>query len=146
MVVLIWIDGQGNGNTKMRKRFHIRISDNVLEPEDWPIAVIYIRGHLNTIASIDTSVKSGCYSFPSMLGWNLTQLFNWLKYDATGQHPETYHEIGLYDYKEKKFYPCGYNMKIETIDSNWCICSKCNETTIHDNNDLCCNLQHHKWV
>lgn len=120
----------------MRKRFHVRISDNVLDEADWPIMAIHIRHNYNLITYVE-EVKKGCYAFPNMIGWDLRKLFEWLKYDSTGHHPETYHDIGLYIANEKKFYKCDYTFNIDTVDGRWMACPVCDKTTHHNGDDEC---------
>jgi len=38
-----------------------------------------------------------------MLGWTIPQLVEWLEYDSTGQHPESYHEVRIDDKHEWRY-------------------------------------------
>ena len=69
-----------------------RISDNVLDDEDWGIQRITLR---NGVVVEQQSVMEGCYEMPSMLGWNTTMLARWAAQDYTGSHPENYYELRL---------------------------------------------------
>jgi hypothetical protein len=120
----------------MRKRFHVRLSDSVLDDEDFPISAIYIRHSCNGEFITDMqAVRPGAYSLPPMINWDLPRLFEWLKYDSTGTHPEEYHEIGLF--LNNNFYPCDWTFNLETIDKKWMVCETCKATTAHDRDGRC---------
>lgn len=117
----------------MRKRFHLRISNNVYREEDFPIIAIYIRGNNPPSINNWSIVKLGIYEFPNMVNWTLQQLFDWLnKSSPDNQLNQEYHEIGLYDHVEEKFYPADGTFNIQTIHSRWAICKTCNRVTIYN--------------
>jgi hypothetical protein len=72
--------------------FAVRMSDNVLDPGDWPISIIKIDSGC-VIEQVNVIEKT--YSMPDMKGWTLKDLYNWLMIDTTGSHPEEYHDIAV---------------------------------------------------
>ncbi|KKM74286.1 hypothetical protein LCGC14_1401860 [marine sediment metagenome] len=82
----------------MTRQLQIRISDNVLEEKEWSTAQIAFD-ELGNIAAI-CILNDGIYGLPSCVGWSFTQLTKWQSWDATGHHPETYHEIRAIDAEE----------------------------------------------
>jgi hypothetical protein len=68
----------------------VRISDNILDKEDWP--VIELTFSNGKIVS-EKTLNKGAYAFESFIGWDRVDLLGWLAMDSTGQHPETYHSI-----------------------------------------------------
>jgi len=77
----------------MRKPIlYARLSDNVLDPEDWPIVKLVIEGHEVVATEL---VNRGCYDMTGMpaVGWTTQQIMKWTDYDSTGSHPENYHMI-----------------------------------------------------
>jgi hypothetical protein len=70
--------------------FAVRSSDDVLDTKDWGIDIIRIDGG---IIIEQTKVHKGVYAMPSMIGWVLDDLYNWLNEDYTGSHPTNIHEI-----------------------------------------------------
>ena len=72
-----------------------RITDNVLEKEDWGIDQLYVE---NGIIRLQDNIIKGVYSMPDMLGWTSKQLMEWSHHDNTGSHPEQYHEIKVYTF------------------------------------------------
>lgn len=68
----------------------VSITDNVLDPEDWPVSIITVE---NGIVVAQRTKKEGCYSMDDMMGWNMFQLEEWHFYDTTGHHPEQYYEV-----------------------------------------------------
>lgn len=78
----------------MKSIVHLRISDNVLEEDDWPVVEATLTdGRITELKEI----KSGVYSWgvAPTIGWLIKPLLTWLRYDPTGSHPETYHEIRI---------------------------------------------------
>lgn len=75
----------------MSRILWIRISDNVLSRDDWPIGIIAFdeTGHISAISV----THKGVYRLPNCVGWDFSQLTTWQNYDATGVHPETYYEV-----------------------------------------------------
>ena len=69
---------------------HVRIADDVLDPEDWTVDSLTIeRG----VVKYQFHSFKGAYRLPNMVGWSHGELCNWSSYDGTGSHPEQYHEI-----------------------------------------------------
>lgn len=73
----------------------VRISDNVLEEEDWGIDQLYIDA--GVVKSQD-HIDVGVYEIPDMIGWTTEQLIEWSAYQDVGSHPENYYEIKVYAY------------------------------------------------
>lgn len=71
---------------------YFRISDNVLEAIDWSIIKCGISNGIITEYEV---YADGVYaaSYMPRKGWNIEQIMNWLNYDSTGFHPQTYHEL-----------------------------------------------------
>lgn len=71
----------------------IRISDNVCRRSDWGVTRITIED--SRITKIVT-LEDGMYDWSTGpdIGWTIEQLRQWCRQDFTGQHPETYHDIG----------------------------------------------------
>lgn len=67
-----------------------RISDNVLDAEDWPIAKLVIA---DGEVTAQAQYKPGVYGFESFVGWTVEQLAAWSRFDGTGTHPEQYNEL-----------------------------------------------------
>jgi len=69
-----------------------RISDNVLDPEDWNIyELVFARGRVVEVVVVNPGVYGG--SVDDFIGMTIEQLSDWSRLDATGQHPETYYEL-----------------------------------------------------
>lgn len=78
----------------MSADLRIRYADNVLDSRDFGVMVLTIKDGVTVSAKKE---RGGVYSLddrgsPSV-GWDLKQLSRWSGYDATGMHPEIYHEI-----------------------------------------------------
>jgi hypothetical protein len=71
--------------------YKVRISDNVLDPEDWGSNTILI--HNGVVAVSVTNMDEGVYQIPDMYGWTVDEIKKWLSYDATGSPEEQYNEI-----------------------------------------------------
>lgn len=67
-----------------------RVSDNVLDDEDWGIVKLVIT---DGVVTAQAQWKPGCYSFESFVGWTTEQLAAWSRFDGTGTHPEQYCEL-----------------------------------------------------
>lgn len=69
----------------------VRIADNVLDAEEWPVWEIEIRdGRLHEIDRI----RGGVYGDLGLaLGATVDDLVAWTQHDGTGSHPETYHQL-----------------------------------------------------
>lgn len=76
-------------------RIEVRITDNVLDPADWPLGWVELDADVITA---NRTTKRGVYSFPFgpgerlMVGAPLAALTDWIAYDPTGEHPEVYYE------------------------------------------------------
>lgn len=85
----------------------IRISDNVLDTEDWPIWLLLYNNEGMLFKSV--LVKEGAYSrlgsyecpthgtCPLHIGSTLEDLEKWEQYDSTGHHPEEYHSFKIFN-------------------------------------------------
>ena len=67
-----------------------RISDNVLDEEDWGIDGLTIR---DGVVTEQLHLTKGAYTMEDMVGWTTQQLMEWTQYDPTGNYPEQYYEI-----------------------------------------------------
>lgn len=78
----------------MRSILYVRLSDNVLEKEDWPIARLMVEAGVITARE---RVHIGAYSWAGQpdVGWSLERLLEWSRRDYTGQHPELCHEVSI---------------------------------------------------
>lgn len=79
------------------KTIDLRISDNVLDKAQWPIVRCTIEDSERLAGRIvsRTVVHAGVYAldgFPRQ-GATAREIAKWLRFDATGSHPETYHEV-----------------------------------------------------
>lgn len=79
----------------MRSILYARISDNVLDEEDWPIRKLVIENE-RIVEHEDRPMRG----LPAMgfeggpeTGWSLDQLLAWSSLDSTGKHPEVYHDL-----------------------------------------------------
>jgi hypothetical protein len=79
MDIVKWVNGV----------FAVRISDNILDPEDWSIHTITMK---DGVVVRCQKIYDGAYPL-DMLGWKLGKLHTWLQYDGTGRPEEEYHEI-----------------------------------------------------
>lgn len=72
-----------------------RISDNVLDDEDWPIRKLTINQAGTVLAVEDVFVPENGYSMKGMpeVGWTIEDLQRWASHDPTGQHPEVAKEF-----------------------------------------------------
>jgi hypothetical protein len=70
--------------------FAARISDNVLETEDWSVDVIHIEGG---VVVAQYNVYNKTYTLPDMVKWTTKELYEWVNHDDTGSFPENSHEI-----------------------------------------------------
>ena len=81
-----FINKLGNNTTVLA-----RVSDNVLEEEDWPVHTLTFEGG---ICTSQTEKQKGVYSFSeSFIGKSTDDLIEWSNYDNSGNHPEMFHEI-----------------------------------------------------
>lgn len=77
----------------MKSVFHLRISDNVLQDEDWPIVEATM---VNSRIIELKEINPGAYGWDVVsIGMRIDTLLKWLKYDPTGVHPEHYCQIRL---------------------------------------------------
>lgn len=78
----------------MRGSLLCRISDNVLEPEDWTVARLAVVD--GAVAFVHREQRGVCaYDAFPVVGANLDAISAWSKYDGTGRHPENYYEIWI---------------------------------------------------
>ncbi len=72
-------------------RVHVRVSDNAMDDEElWGVSQLAI---IDGVVVGQCTISRGMYSIDDMIGWTIKQLVEWSSYDATGSHPEQYHEI-----------------------------------------------------
>ena len=68
-----------------------RLSDNVLDEEDWPVHRLTFEGR---ICTSQIEEHKGVYNLStSFIGKSINTLMEWTQHDDTGNHPEMYHEI-----------------------------------------------------
>lgn len=70
----------------------VRIADNVLDDEDWPVAELVINDGLVVSQRV---VHPGAYRIDDMVGWSVDELSAWSSYDGTGHMPENFQEVAL---------------------------------------------------
>jgi hypothetical protein len=70
----------------------MRISDDVLDEENWGIDGLTIE---DGVVVRQLHLSKGAYTMPDVVGWTTKQLMEWTQYDATGSHPEQYHELSI---------------------------------------------------
>jgi hypothetical protein len=75
--------------TEMKNLF-ARISDNVLDEKDWGVVLLVLH---DGVVVEQRSVSQGVYAPESFVLMTVAQLAEWTCYDATGTHPEQYHEL-----------------------------------------------------
>jgi hypothetical protein len=68
----------------------VRVSDNVLEDEDWAVAELIIT---EGIVRSYRLIKHGIYQLDDMVGMTTEEVAVWTSYDPVGDHPENYYEI-----------------------------------------------------
>lgn len=68
----------------------VRVSDDVLDHEDWPVHVINIKQGIVVDQRI---VQDGVYSIPAMIAWPEAKIQVWTQEDNTGSHPCIEHDI-----------------------------------------------------
>lgn len=76
-----------------------RVSDNVLDAQDWPVAKLeldptggYTISAVHLVQPAEDAMAMNTSSMPEA-GWSLVELARWTRYDPTGTHPEVYHEL-----------------------------------------------------
>ena len=80
----------------MKSVIHLRISDNVLDPPQWPVVeATIVDGRIIELKEINP----GVYGWPAAvsIGSTIDHLQHWLKYDGTPTHPVADHDIKLPD-------------------------------------------------
>jgi len=70
----------------------VRIADNVLDDEDWPVSELVIN---NGLVVLQRFVHPGAYSIDNMVGWGVDEVAAWSSYDGTGHIPENFQEVSL---------------------------------------------------
>lgn len=79
----------------MKSVIHLRISDNVLKDEDWPIVeATMVNSHIVELKEI----QRGAYVWRNsvFIGMRIDTLLKWLKHaEPTDAHPEYYCQIRL---------------------------------------------------
>lgn len=79
----------------MRSILYARISDNVLDPEDWPVRRLIIEGE-RIVDHTELPMKGlpmRDFTGGPEAGWTLDQLLAWSGTDFTGTHPEESHDL-----------------------------------------------------
>lgn len=71
-----------------------RVSDNVLDDDDYTVVRLTIEGG---VVVKREEVVDGVYDLNRVsalsVGATVAQIEAWTRYDSTGHHPETYHEV-----------------------------------------------------
>lgn len=78
----------------MRGSLLCRISDNVLEPEDWTVARLAVADGAVVFVHKEQRGVYAYDAFPAV-GADLDAVSAWSKYDGTGRHPENYCEVWI---------------------------------------------------
>jgi hypothetical protein len=68
----------------------VRVSDDVLDPEDWPIHAILIK---HGVVQEQRLVQNGVYGMEDMTEWSADDVRQWACEDNTGSHPCIEHNI-----------------------------------------------------
>ena len=68
----------------------VRISDDVLEEEDWGIDRIIIR---DGIVRAQESLCKGVYEIDNMVGWTTKEVCEWTSYNEPASHPQNFYEL-----------------------------------------------------
>jgi len=77
----------------------IRISDNVLEARDWPIRELTFDAAGSVAAIRDVHKGVYAWQYGPQVGWSISMVSGWSRYDTTGDHPEVYHEVQIGDWR-----------------------------------------------
>lgn len=79
----------------MKSILYARISDNVLDPEDWPVRRLIIEDEriIDHTEMPMTGYPLRSFAGGPQAGWTLEQLLAWSGTDFTGQHPEESHDL-----------------------------------------------------
>ena len=67
----------------------VRVSDNVLDDEDYSIDLIGFR---TGVVIWQHNIKDGVYRLPNMVGWDTIEFTKWVKEKWSGSFPENYNE------------------------------------------------------
>jgi len=73
----------------------VRISDNVLEEEDWGVDQLYIG---SGIVMSQDHISIGVYEIPDMIGWTTERLMEWSTFQNVVSRHEYHHKIKVYAY------------------------------------------------
>lgn len=73
-----------------------RVSDNVLEPEDWTVVRLTI---VDDVVQVVHAELRGVYAYDAFpgVGADLDAISMWTKYDGAGRHPENYCKVWIDD-------------------------------------------------
>lgn len=72
-----------------------RLSDNVLEKEDWTVWELTVQDGKVTSTRAVENEATGAYGEPDFKGMTIAQLAEWTRYDGAGIHPEGYQELRI---------------------------------------------------
>lgn len=78
----------------MRGHLLCRVSDDVLEPEDWAVARLTV---VDGVVQAVHEESRGVYAYDACpgVGANLDAISAWSRYDGTGHHPENFYEVRI---------------------------------------------------
>lgn len=76
----------------MKSVVELRISDSVLEDDDWPIVIATVVD--GRIVALE-EVVPGVYTIGFSIGTRFEELLRWLQHNPTGDAVEQYNEIRL---------------------------------------------------
>lgn len=68
----------------------VRISDNMLDYDDYPISIITLK---HGVVTKQRDIIRETYSIPNMLKWEKLDLLRWAKEDEPGRAVETYYDL-----------------------------------------------------
>lgn len=79
----------------MKSILYARISDNVLDVEDWPVRrLVIMDGRIVAHEDMPMTGSPVCgFDDGPQTGWTLDQLLDWASRDFTGQHPEMFYDL-----------------------------------------------------
>lgn len=69
----------------------VRISDNILDEEDWPVHVLKFRE--GGICTQQTVENKGAYAMNNFVDKDLNELVEWSNCDLTGSYGELSHDL-----------------------------------------------------
>ncbi len=72
------------------RKLYARTSDNVCDDDEFPVISVGLRDGRVVEQSL---MRPGAFEAPDLIGMTEDEVLEWSSFDATGQHPETFHEL-----------------------------------------------------